>query len=170
MKKVALLTFVIGCLSASEFGLFGNVADIKLTLRLRGGTGQGGPSKGFRSNGKSFKWRHPMTMFGRSHAHRRPSTVSHFTFTFSYMQSFVYFEFPTGLRGFQMYPYVTPSTIVVRGNAPSRPLPLSNCELIILFVFRLSNTRRRNTLTPKTSESTTQQSAHTKLKPDAWNT
>ena len=32
-------------------------------LRLRGGTGQGGPSRGFRSKGSNFKWRHPSTMF-----------------------------------------------------------------------------------------------------------
>jgi len=34
-------------------------------LRLRGGTGQGGPSRGFRSKGSNMKWRHPHSLFLR---------------------------------------------------------------------------------------------------------
>ncbi len=137
--RVALLTFVIGCLSASEFGLFGNIADIGLTLRLRGGTGQGGPSKGFRSNGKSFKWRHPMTMFGRAHAHRRPPTVSHSTFAIYNIRWVVCCEFST------VHPYVS-------NFNNSRFRSGARCVLTSLCVLnRLSNTRQHSISTPKTS-------------------
>mmetsp|Transcript_41212 Transcript_41212/g.97729 ORF Transcript_41212/g.97729 Transcript_41212/m.97729 type:complete len:206 (+) Transcript_41212:35-652(+) len=42
------------------------VASDSVALRLRGGTGQGGPSRGFRSKGSSMKWRHPHSLFCRA--------------------------------------------------------------------------------------------------------
>eukprot|EP00960_Hanusia_phi_P021949 649973-Hanusia_phi.AAC.3 len=36
-----------------------------LVMRMRGGTGRGGPRGGFRSKGSDFKWRHPHVMFAR---------------------------------------------------------------------------------------------------------
>lgn len=44
------------------------VASDSVALRLRGGTGQGGPSRGFRSKGSSMKWRHPHSLFCRVRA------------------------------------------------------------------------------------------------------
>ena len=47
-------------------------AGAAVSLRLRGGTGQGGPSRGFRSKGSSMKWRHPHTLFLRVHSSQAP--------------------------------------------------------------------------------------------------
>ena len=73
---LGMVLFAMACMAVAELGHLCESFQKDSVLRLRGGTGQGGPSRGFRSNGKSFKWRHPMTMFARAHAHKRPPTVS----------------------------------------------------------------------------------------------
>ena len=51
-----LLGVVVGGVTGDSAG------GLPATLRLRGGTGQGGPSRGFKSNGNPWRWRHPTTM------------------------------------------------------------------------------------------------------------
>ncbi|EKX35463.1 hypothetical protein GUITHDRAFT_118379 [Guillardia theta CCMP2712] len=43
-----------------------------LVMRMRGGTGRGGPRGGFRSKGGNFKWRHPHVMFERANNQPNP--------------------------------------------------------------------------------------------------
>jgi len=43
-----------------------------LVMRMRGGTGRGGPRGGFRSKGSDFKWRHPHVMFARNNNQPHP--------------------------------------------------------------------------------------------------
>jgi hypothetical protein len=55
---IAALLFACGCC-----GVIGGRTENSFgTLRLRGGTGRGGPSRGYTSNGKPWRWRHPQTM------------------------------------------------------------------------------------------------------------
>jgi hypothetical protein len=53
---VLLLEIMVGGVTGDSAG------GLPAMLRLRGGTGQGGPSRGFKSNGNPWRWRHPTTM------------------------------------------------------------------------------------------------------------
>jgi len=67
MMRVGLLALLVGACAASVAPSVGPAAELT-NLRLRGGTGQGGPSGGFRAKGSNFKWRHPQTMFAKQMA------------------------------------------------------------------------------------------------------
>ena len=66
-----LLPLLLAAAAAAPARGLGACSALRAPMRLRGGTGQGGPSRGFRSKGSNFKWRHPSALFDKQQA-RRP--------------------------------------------------------------------------------------------------
>jgi hypothetical protein len=60
MRALAIAALLFACASCGVMG--GRTESSFGVLRLRGGTGRGGPSRGYTSNGSPWRWRHPQTM------------------------------------------------------------------------------------------------------------